>query len=366
MLKAGIIGTGSIARVHLEAYRKQNRRCRVCTLYNRTNQKAAEFAAQNNLEKVLICRDIDEFIRAKPDLVSICTPPSSHAGQAVLCLENNISVILEKPMASSLEECDKILQAEKNSAGLLSVVAQNRFVSGHWKLKQILDSGLAGKINYIGVNSSWWRGLKYYDMYWRSKWQNEGGGCTLNHAVHHIDLLLWYAGMPEKVKAFISNTSHPNSEVEDLSAAVFSWKSGALGQLQSSLVHHGEEKQIIIQCENALLSDPWKTAASLDRGDGFPVPDIQKAEQIQSYYESLEEPEFAGMDGRINDVINAIEKGNGVLIDGNSARNAMELITSIYNSHFLDRTEILPLAFYHPFYTKEGILENTERIKRSL
>ena len=361
MLKVGIIGTGSIARVHLDSYLKQDRRCRVMALYNRTRKNAGEFTAANKLNDVQICNDIDEFIKAGPDLVSICTPPSVHAEQAVLCLENNMNVILEKPMAASLEECDRILKAERKSSAQLSVVAQNRFMPGNWKLRKMLDSGLTGKLNYIGVNSSWWRGSAYYDIYWRGSWESEGGGCTLNHAVHHIDLLLWYAGMPAKVKAFLSNTSHPNSEMEDLSAAVLSWDSGALGQLHASLVHHGEEKNIIIQCENVLIAEPWKTAVSRDKGDGFPVPYEQRAEEIENYYRQLKGPVFEGMDGQIDNVLTALENRGKMLVDGKSGREAIELVSAIYSSHFLDRTEIMPLNADHPFYTKEGIMNNVRK-----
>lgn len=364
MFKVGIIGTGNIAQTHLEAYLKQGNRCKVSVLYNRTYEKAADFAARNNLENAEICKDIDEFIKTKPDLVSICTPPSVHADHAVHCLENNINVILEKPMASSLEECDRILKAEQESSALLSVIAQNRFVSGHWKLKKMLESGLAGKINYIGVNSSWWRGLKYYDMYWRGKWETEGGGCTLNHAVHHIDLLLWFAGRPDKLKSFIANTNHSNSQVEDLSTAILSWKSGILGQLHGSLVHHGEEKQIMIQCDNALIADPWNPLVSRDRGDGFAVPDDFSGQGIDEYYKKLSNLGYEGMDGQIENVITALENKGRVLIDGKAGRETIELISAIYSAHFLDRTEVLPLGSDHPFYTKTGILENTRKLNQ--
>ena len=92
-----------------------------------------------------------------------------------------------------------MLAAAENSGKLLSIVAQNRYKSPLMKLKQVLDSGLIGKIIHAQVDSFWWRGSHYYDLWWRGTWEKEGGGCTMNHAVHHIDLFQWYAGMPSEV-----------------------------------------------------------------------------------------------------------------------------------------------------------------------
>jgi len=99
-------------------------------------------------------------------------------------------------MAASLEECDEMIEAARRSDRVVSVVAQNRFRTDMMKLKQVVDSGLAGKILHAQVDSYWWRGQTYYDLWWRGTWEREGGGCTLNHAVHHLDALQWMMGMP--------------------------------------------------------------------------------------------------------------------------------------------------------------------------
>jgi predicted dehydrogenase len=95
-------------------------------------------------------------------------------------------------------------------------------------LKHALDSGLPGKVTHATINSLWFRGLSYYDLWWRGTWQSEGGGCTLNHAVHHVDMIAWMLGLPEAVTAVISNAAHNNAEVEDLSISILQY--GASGQ----------------------------------------------------------------------------------------------------------------------------------------
>lgn len=181
-------------------------------------------------------------------------------------MEANKHVLVEKPMASSLEECDLMNDAARRTGKILSVVAQNRFRTPMMKLKSVLDSKLMGEIVHVQVDSFWWRGHCYYDLWWRGTWEKEGGGLTLNHAVHHIDAMLWMNGRPNQVQAFMSNVSHDNAEVEDLSIGMLKFDNGALGQITSSVVHHGEEQQLIFQGAKARVSVPWKVTASLSNG----------------------------------------------------------------------------------------------------
>ena len=130
-------------------------------------------------------------------------------------------MVCEKPMAASLEECDNMLKARDESGRLLSIIAQNRFRRGIRDLKALLDSSIARPVRHAQVDSFGWRGHCYYDLWWRGTWEKEGGGCTLNHAVHHIDMLLWMMGSPEQVTSFLANTAHDNAEVEDLSISAW-------------------------------------------------------------------------------------------------------------------------------------------------
>ena len=114
----------------------------------------------------------------------------------------------------------------------MGVVAQNRFRNSIYKLKKTADSGLAGKIRCAHVNSLWWRGHCYYDLWWRGTWEKEGGGPTLNHAVHHIDMINWIqGGLPTEVTSVLANVMHDNSEVEDLSFAALRYADGSVAEV---------------------------------------------------------------------------------------------------------------------------------------
>jgi predicted dehydrogenase len=356
MIKVAIIGTGAISGAHIEAYLQFPQRCKIVALCDLNPDKAEAKRAQYGLDARVVS-DYRELFQDGIDLVSLCLPPYVHAPATIDFLKAGSHVIVEKPMASSLKECDEMIEAAKRSGKLLSVIAQNRFRNPIMKLKQVLDSGLAGKILHAQVDSYWWRGHCYYDLWWRGTWEKEGGGPTLNHAVHHIDGLLWMLGRPSEVKAYMSNVAHDNAEVEDLSITILKYPSGALGQLTSSVVHHGEEQQYVFQGEHARISAPWRVTASISKPNGFPERNEALEQEIQRYYDELPKLEYEGHAGQIENVLDAIEQGTPLLIDGESGRSTLELIMSIYKAASTGETVKLPLQPDDPFYTREGLLK---------
>ncbi|WP_217595490.1 Gfo/Idh/MocA family protein [Cohnella sp. GbtcB17] len=359
MIKVALIGTGGIANSHLEAYVTSfKERCRVVALCDMYEEKAARCKEDYQLDCKVV-RDYQELLESDIDLVSICTPPYTHADIAIDFLRAGKHVLVEKPMASSLEECDRMLDAAMASKRILSVVGQNRFRDPIMKLKRTLDTGEIGKIVHAQVDSHWWRGHCYYDLWWRGTWEKEGGGCTLNHAVHHIDMLQWMMGMPDKIQALMSNTSHDNAEVEDISIAILSYGNGSLAQITSSVVHHGEDQQLIFQGERARISVPWKVYASSSKENGFPVRNTSLEEEIEHTYNNFENLPYTGHAGQINDVMSAIETGSlKVLIDGGEGRKTLELITAIYEAAVTGNPVSLPLSKDSLFYSRSGLLAN--------
>ncbi|NQX60671.1 Gfo/Idh/MocA family protein [Paenibacillus qinlingensis] len=358
MLKVAIIGAGAISKAHIEAYLQFPERCTIVAISDIYEDKAQERIDQFELKNARAVKDYKELLEADIDLVSICTPPYTHASLTVEFLEAGSHVMVEKPMASSLEECDLMNEAAQRTGKILSVVAQNRFKTPMMKMKSVLESGLMGNIVHTQVDSFWWRGHCYYDLWWRGTWEKEGGGPTLNHAVHHIDALLWMMGSPTEVQAFMSNVSHDNAEVEDLSIGMLRFANGSLGQITSSVVHHGEEQQLIFQGAKARVSAPWKVKASNSTSNGFPEPNTELEEELQALYDGLPEVIYEGHVGQIDNVLTAIETGTPVLIDGISGRQTLELITGIYKSASTGELVKFPLGAEDAFYTRSGVQAN--------
>lgn len=355
MIQTAVIGAGGISRTHIETYLKFPERCQVVAIADPYPEKARQKLEEFGLS-IPIYDDYQKLL-ADPaiGLVSVCTPPYTHAAIAIAAMTAGKHVICEKPMASSLAECDVMEEAAHLNQRCLAIIAQNRFRTPVSRLKTLLASGLAGRVLHAQVDSFWWRGHSYYDLWWRGTWEKEGGGCTLNHAVHHIDMFQWMMGMPSEVTAVMSNTAHDNAEVEDLSIAILKYADGRLAQITSSVVHHGEEQQLVFQTEKARLSFPWRIYASKPRGNGFPDPDEALAAEIQAAYDAIPPLEKEYYEGEFDDVLTAIETKRPALVSGEEGRKTLELVMAIYQSASTGQTVKLPLDPSSPFYTAEGV-----------
>ncbi len=358
MIDIAIIGTGAISDTHIQAFQQFSERCRISALVNHHPERAQQKAARYNLDVPIYAVWQDMLDDQTVDLAVVCLPPYVHAPATIDLLDAGVHVLLEKPMAPTLAECDLMLDAARRSGKTLAVVAQNRYKTPLMKLKQLLDSGIAGPILHAQVDSFWWRGSRYYDLWWRGLWDKEGGGCTMNHAVHHIDLFQWMMGMPAELQAVVANLNHENSQVEDFSTAVAFYEDGRLGQISASLVHHGETQRLVFQGQQASMAVPWQVHASKQRDNGFPDPDPALAARIDDLYQSLPALRYEGHAGQIDNLLAALEGRAELLIDGVQGRNTIELVTAIYQSGFSGQRVQLPLTVDSPFYTREKMLQN--------
>jgi UDP-N-acetyl-2-amino-2-deoxyglucuronate dehydrogenase len=359
MLNVAIIGAGAIAPAHVEGFLQFRDSARIVAVANRSLVRAQDLIQRYQLEAQAFTDYHDAIALA--DIVAICTPPGTHRGIAEAAFAQGAHVLVEKPMAPTLADCDAILAAATKSGKLLSVVAQIRFIDSINRTVRTMKSGDFGRILFSQVNSLWWRGASYHDLAWRGRWQSDGGGCTFSHAVHHIDLLLWIKGLPSEVTAIMGNLAHDNSEEEDLSMAMLRFPDGSLGQITSSLMHHGEPQLLNFQLEQLGVSIPFKVSANKQRSNGFPLVDEAMEKRFLAAYEGLPALSHEHHAGHIGDFIHAIETGGSPLVTGESGRAAVELITAIYESASTGTTIQLPLKKDDPFRTKEGMLPRLPR-----
>ena len=359
MIRAAVVGTGGISNAHIQGLLTFPDRCRIVALCDIVPGKAEAVRRRYGLDCPVFEKAEDMLDARIPiDLVHVCTPPFAHASVAIQAMEHGCHVLVEKPMAAGISECQAMLDTAREHHVILGQVAQNRFTDPYWRLHQILQSGIAGKICSVQVNSAWWRGHCYYDLWWRGTWEKEGGGPTLNHAVHHVDLLNWLeGGLPEKVACLMTNVCHDNSEVEDLSMAVMKYADGSLAQLTSSVVHHGEEQSIIVQCEHAKISAPWDPKAEISMDNGFPEEhhNQELLTELNRMAEAIPPLRYTGHTGEIDNLLTALEQHTEPLITGKDGIRTVELITAIYKSGFTGNMVTLPLGPDDDFYRPEGI-----------
>jgi len=354
MIGVGIIGSGAIAQVHASAFKEFGDRCEVRAVCDLFVDKAQDLIEKNGFKNAKAYKEIDELLSLKGiDVISICLPPSTHAEASIKALDAGKHVLVEKPMATSLAECDAMIAAAEKSGKVLSPVAQNRFKTPNYRVKTMLKEGKAGKVLYAAINSLWWRGTNYHDIWWRGTWDNECGGCVTSQAVHHLDLTLWMLGRPDQVTAIITNVAHDNSECEDLGIAILEYP-GMLAQFTASIVNHDELQELVFQTERGRLSVPWSTAASKALPNGFPQEDSETKESLQKLYESIPALKIEGHPAQVQNFLSAIEGKESLAITGNDGRASLELIMAIYKSAQTRQTVKLPIANNDVFYSKES------------
>ena len=158
-LKVGIIGTGWIAEAHIESYLEMDD-VEVVAMADLIPGKSEKFAARYGVEGVRFYPSHKELIdNEQLDAVSVCTYNMTHAECTIYALEHGVNVLLEKPMCVTTEEAVEIMRAEKKSGKILSIGFQPRLDENMKMVKQIVQSGVLGKIYYIQTGGGRRRGI---------------------------------------------------------------------------------------------------------------------------------------------------------------------------------------------------------------
>ena len=206
-MRSAIIGYGNIAKLHEQVLKGQGHEIvAVCDCNEAVLQRAP---GQHHYTDYVEMLDREQL-----DAVHICTPHYLHADMIVAALERGINVLCEKPLCISEEDILRILAAQANSKAQLGVCLQNRYNAANRAVKAYLEDkkGLCGT-----ASVTWLRDAAYYASgAWRGKWDTEGGGVLINQALHTLDLVQWFVGMPEQLRASISCMTLSDAiEVED-------------------------------------------------------------------------------------------------------------------------------------------------------
>ena len=345
-LKTGIIGCGKGAHLHAQALKNvpESLFTAVCS---RTYAKAKAFADEYDVKAY---SSIEEMaLDGGVEAVVICTPHPAHAEVAIKASEAGMHVLVEKPLASSLEDCDAMIKAAKENGVVLGTICQRRFYPASMRLKRALDDGKIGKPVLGTVNMLGWRDEVYYKSDpWRGSWDGEGGGVLVNQAPHQLDLLQWYMGPIDELFGYWANLNHPYIEVEDTALAVIKFKSGAMGNIVVSnsqnpalygKVHvHGENGASVgVQTDGgAMFIAGMTTIAEPPINDLWTIRGeehlLEKWKTEDTVLFNKIDPTVYFHERQIEDFLQAVIEGRKPLIDDEEGRKTVEIFTAIYRS----------------------------------
>lgn len=354
-IKFGIIGCGKVGHFHAKALIGCPH-AELVGVSNRNFERAEAFGRQYGVPAFATIEEMSE--KTGVEAVSICTTHPTHAEYAVKAASCGIHLLVEKPLASSIEDCDSILQAAAKNGVKVSTVCQRRFYKPSLRLKKAIDDGKIGRPILGIVTMLGWRDKKYYDSDdWRGTWDGEGGGILVNQAPHQLDLLLWYMGEISEVYGTWSNLNHPYIDVDDTAIAVIKFKNGGLGSIVVSncqnpalygKVHiFGENGSSVgVQTDGgAMFIAGMSTITEPPINDLWTVPgeeDMFKdwKEQDREFFNSVDSMYYFHRQ-QINDFVESIMYDREPIVTGLDGRRTVELFTSIYRCH----KENLPIKF---------------------
>ena len=334
--KVGIVGLGLIADFHGRAI-EALKGAEVYSCMSRSADKAKAFSdkfgcrAYTTLEEMLRDPDLD--------IVTVCTPSGNHLEPSLKIIEAGKHLIVEKPLEITLERCDKILDAASRRGVRVSTIFPSRFHEASKIVKDAIDKNRFGRFVLGDAYVKWFRTQEYYDNgSWHGTKSLDGGGALINQSIHAIDLLQWFMGPVESVKAYTQTLGHERIEVEDVSAAVLKFKNGALGVIEgSTAVYPGYLKKIeIAGTDGSIILEESDIKAwnfrNKEEGDGSIRKRFSSNTNLAGGASDPGAISFKPHQWQFEDFIQSLDSGKKSAVEGDEGRKAVEIILAIYES----------------------------------
>lgn len=332
-IRFAILGCGRISYKHIEALINNINEAELVAVCDLIEDKAIERKKQyeNSVDGIIIkvYTDYKEMLETEDiDVVSIASESGYHGRHAMDCLNNNTHVLIEKPMALSVEDADNIIALAREKDKKVCISHQNRFNPPIQKLRRAIEEGRFGKIINGTARILWTREDNYYKQApWRGTKELDGG-TLMNQCIHNIDLLQWMMNSEVERVNSERGTFLRDIEMEDFGAILIRFKSGSIGivegsaciypkNLEETLSIFGEKGTVVI---GGLAVNEIKTWQFAD------VRDYDKEDNkdsIDSVYGNGHSPLY-------KDFIEAINNKREPLINGEEGKKAMEIILRAY------------------------------------
>jgi len=328
----GIIGTGMIAAYHAKAIARTEG-AHLVGAASLTAENVRSFAEKHAVP--YWTTRVEELV-ARPDIQVICvtTPSGAHLEPALAAIAAGKHVVIEKPIEITTERADRIIAAAERADVHLAPIFQARFGHGARTLKAALDAGRFGRLVLASAYVKWYRAPSYYTG-WKGKLALDGGGALINQSIHGLDLLQWFAGLPEEVSAWKTRRVHTGIEGEDTCVAALRYPGGALGTIEATTASWpGWSRRIEICGENGSVVLEDDHLAKWDFH--HPVPGDEEIRQakadasMRSGAGAATAISYEGHLRQIQDLVAAVREGRPPAIDGREGRKAVALVNAIY------------------------------------
>lgn len=345
-MKYALIGCGRIAINHITA--AVNNNLEIVAICDVLPEKMESILERKNFQKensIKRYTDYKQMIEENElELVSIATESGIHAEIALYCIDHGINLIIEKPIAMSIEDAEEIIRRSEKMGVKVSACHQNRFNIAIQKMRTALEAGRFGKLSHGSINVRWNRNEDYYtEATWRGTWAQDGGA-LMNQCIHGIDLLRWMLGDEvEEVYGVTRQQFHHYLEAEDVGMAVLKFKNGAIGTIEgtTNVYPQNLEETLYVMGQSGTVKIGGTSTNNID------VWDFKDETEHDTENKGLEEVTCNvygnGHSRLFADVIEAINVDRKPYVDAVAGRNALEIVLAIYKSQKTGMPVKLPL-----------------------
>ena len=309
----------------------------ICDLFSRAGFTESQAAAVHRYA------DYTEMLAKEPlTLVSIALPSGLHAECAAAVIESGVNVIIEKPIALSLADADRLIALSREKNVKVCACHQNRFNLAVQEMRRRLENGSFGTLSNAAVTVRWSRDERYYGAGdWRGTWAQDGGA-LMNQSIHGIDLLRWMCGgKPKTVYGITKRQYHPYIQAEDVGAAVLEFENGVIATAEGGVNVYGDdlEEHLTLIGSKGVMKLGGKNASTVEYSC-FADADAADEKTIE---ETAPNVYGNGHVSLFRDMKEAIEQNRPPYVTAEDGRDALETVLAVYLSCKTGKPVTLPL-----------------------
>jgi UDP-N-acetyl-2-amino-2-deoxyglucuronate dehydrogenase len=323
-----IVGFGNIGHRHAEHIidNPNTTLVAVCDINTAIQQKLAEGVAYYS--------DLQDMLKnVKADVLCVCTPNYLHEPHTIAGLEAGLHTVVEKPMAMSVAECDRMIAAAERTGKTIFAVKQNRYNPPVQEVKKLIVNNELGEIYMLQINCFWNRGAAYYsESDWRGK-KAKDGGCLYTQFSHFVDIMYYLNGPISTATGLTHNFAHQhNTEVEDTGSFVLKAANNAIinfnfttcsyeRNMEGSITIFAEKGTVKIGGQYLNTIDYQKLAAAA-------LPNINITAKANNY--GLYQGSMSNHDKVIQNVVNVLHHNHAVMTSADEGRDVLHIIEQMY------------------------------------